>query len=935
MKIKQLKLGHLNVYYINQKLHDIAQLIDKNDIDIFGLSETKLTQNHSDISLNIPSYSYYRRNKEKTGEGGILVYYKNSLAPYIKRRTDLEEFDIECIWVELKFTNNPPILICNMYRNGKSDDTWFFKFADMIEKIKLSNHEIILLGDFNINLFEEHPFWESTITLFKLKQLIQSPTRICDTTSTLIDHIYTNFEDKISNAHVSNSGISDHFPIFCTYLLKVPKPYSNSHMTIESRSFKKFDPDAFLNDLAQCNFSKIYYENDPDAALNLFYNIFIPLLDKHAPIIKRRIKNRVRPEWLSNDIIEEMNKRDKLSNNKQSKEYKKQRNKVTSMVRKAKKTYYNKLIESNENIATLWKVTNQILGKNASKSTAQSNLFTADEFNNYFTSLANDLIETNYGQNNDEYTIPEYFEKIEMNSNKEQINSIPLLTENDTFKYIKQLKNKKSSGTDNISTYFLKLALPFINTPLTHIYNTCIVQGVFPNLLKQAKVIPLPKCKNPKELNNYRPISLLNILSKPLEKHIHKHISTYFENNNLFYFHQSGFRQKHSCHSASIRIIDTWLNNINNNKINGAVFLDLKKAFDLVNHSILIQKLSYYLKNPSIIALLQSYLSNRSQVVLSNCTFSSRQDIKCGVPQGSILGPLLFCIYINDLPQHISNPNVELDLFADDSSLHTAADNIESINESLQVSLTEVEDWCKINKMILHPDKSKCMIITTHQKRQLYQHELKLKIDNKNIEQVKKHKLLGIIIDQNLTWDDHINQLCKQLSQNLFLLYKLKPYLNTFALKIFFNAHIISKINYSQTVWCHAATSHIKKIDSLYRRGIKMISNEKNISTTKKTLNLNFLPLEEHFIYNSILLTFKIQNNLSPKYLKQFITISNRTNSSNLMVPYARIEKFKISFSFTAPKHWNLLPKDIRGISKIGSFKNAVKKYLISKSLSS
>ena len=622
-----------------------------------------------------------------------------------------------------------------------------------------------------------------------------------------------------------------------------------------------------------------------------------------------------------------MNKRDKLSINKQSKEYKQQRNKVTSLVRKAKKTYYNKLIESNESIATLWKVTNKILGKNTSN-TNQSNTFTPDEFNNYFTSLANNLIEKTYGSDENDYTIPHHFNKIENINDTGQINGIPLLKENDTFKYIKQLKNKKSCGTDQINTYFLKLALPFINTPLTHIYNTCIVNGVFPNILKEAKVIPLPKCKNPKELNNYRPISLLNIISKPLEKHIHKHISSFFENNNLFYSYQSGFREKHSCHSASIRIIDTWLSNINNNKINGAIFLDLKKAFDLVNHNILLKKLSYYLKNQSVVALLQSYLSDRSQVVFSNNTLSSKKDIKCGVPQGSILGPLLFCIYINDLPYQISNPNVELDLFADDSSLHTASENIESINENLQISLDEVDDWCKTNKMILHPEKSKSMIITTHQKRQLHQYQLKLRINNIDIEQVKKHKLLGIIIDENLTWEDHINHLYKQLSQNLFLLSKLKPYLNTFALKIFFNAHIISRINYSQSVWSQAANSHIKRIDSLYRRAIKMISNEKNVSTTKKILNLNCLPLQEHFMYNSVLLTFKIQNNLTPNYLKQFITNSNRISSLNLMVPYARIEKFKLSYSFSAPKQWNSLPKEIRGNTKIGSFKNAVKKYL-------
>ena len=931
-KPKQLKLGHINVFHINKKLHDISKLLDDNDIDIFGLSETKLIDSHVDNLLEIPTYSFFRRNKEKYGETGILVYFKSSLSPFIKRRTDLESFDIECIWMELKFPNNPPILICNMYRNGISDDTWYFKFADMLDHLKITNHEIFLLGDFNINLFDSHPFWETTISLYKLHQLIKSPTRVTSSTSTLIDHIYTNCLEKISNAHVSDSGISDHFPIFCTYLLKTPKPINTSHITIETRSFKNFNADSFLHDISECDFTYIYNFRDPDVALNIFYELFLPILDKHAPIIKKRIKHTIRPGWLTNEIIEQMNIRDKLSKNKKSSEYKKQRNKVLSLVRKAKKSYYNKMIESNQNIANLWRVTNQIIGRKISnQNTSYSNEYSAEDFNEYFSSLATHLIHTTYSSENT-FEMSSKLKDFCDDKNIQETCKIPLLNEQDTFRYFKQLKNKKSFGTDYINIYFLKLALPFIVRPLTYIYNTSIHSGVFPSKLKEAKVIPLPKCKNASNLNDYRPISILNILSKPLEKHISNHIYDFIENNNLFHPYQSGFRKKHSCHTASIRLVDTWLQNINNNKINGAVFLDLKKAFDLVNHEILLEKISLYLQNDTITNLLKSYLNERIQTVCINGNMSSFKCIKHGVPQGSILGPLLFSLYINDLPLHISSPNTSLELFADDSSLHTASTDINDVNNTLQLSLHEIQNWCQNNKMILHPDKTKSMLITTRQKRQVNELKLNLTIKDLPIEQVKDHKVLGIIIDENLSWEKHITYLYKQLSSNLFLLSKLKPYLNSACLKLFFNAHILSRLNYSDTVWNVATDNHLKRLESLYRRGIKMISPEKHITTEQKIKNLNLLNLKDHFYFNSVCLTFKVLNNLAPKYLLDNLKFSNRSESINLIIPYIRINKYKQSFTFNAPKNWNSLPKEIRNIKTIGMFKNSVKRFLRSKS---
>jgi retron-type reverse transcriptase len=290
-----------------------------------------------------------------------------------------------------------------------------------------------------------------------------------------------------------------------------------------------------------------------------------------------------------------------------------------------------------------------------------------------------------------------------------------------------------------INGYILHMSLPYIVEPLTYIFNLCIQYNTFPVAFKKAKVVPIPKTKDTTDVNNLRPISLLSVLSKPLEKHVQKHLLQYLEERSLLNKFQSGFRPKHSCHSALVRMIDSWLDNINNNKMSGTVFLDLKKAFDLINHEILLRKLNAYFNNssPSALSFFNSYLSARTQAVYVNGNYSTEGKVELGVPQGSVLGPLLFCIFINDLPLHITCASAECDMFADDSTLHAAGKTVADITNSLQQSLQEVSEWCSSNRMIVNPTKTKSMLVTTRQKHQLQPAPLNLSFEAVPIEQVQ------------------------------------------------------------------------------------------------------------------------------------------------------------------------------------------------------
>ena len=869
-----------------------------------------------------------------SGQTGMGLFIHDSVLASVKRRHDLESENVESMWIEYRFSvTGPATLIGFVYRNPASPLSWYDDFVLMMDNVQKCNTDFILLGDFNIDLLKRIPdSWESIMSLFGLHQIISQPTRTTPTSSTLLDHIYTNNVQMVSGVAVDDVCISDHCPITCTLLSKIPKSKHKGHKVIQFRSFKHFDQNAFLYDLHRTDFTCVYNCNDANDALNSLYDTFIPIVDKHAPIRRKRVKHPTLPGWLSSEIMNAMRVRDNLKKEGKFIEYKQQRNKVTQLVRNAKKAYFQKMIENNNgDTAIIWRAMNALTNKSRKSSPDLPTSFTADMFNNYFLSVASSVV-NNSSPPSDKFQItPALAQFCRERLKPTDSCTIPEMAVHEVGKCIMQLKNKKSMGSDNLNAFLLKTALPYIVEPLTYIYNLCINQGVFPRILKQAKVIPLPKTKDMNDLSNFRPISLLSILSKPLERHIYTHVAQFAEDANLFHKFQSGFRSKHSCHTALVRLCDTWLSAINKSQLTGAVFLDLRKAFDLVDHVILLHKLELYLQNTHTVSLIKSFLQNRTQKVFLDGQCSQEGPVLCGVPQGSILGPLLFCLFINDLPIRISNDDVNCDLFADDSSLHTSSKNIETVESSLQHSLNEVFDWCTMNRMVLHPKKTKAMVITSRQKHQLQPLTLKLQINNETVEQVSNHRVLGIMVDQELRWHVHINNVCKRVSQNLYLLNKLTQYVNVATRKLFFHAHCLSYINYASTVWSGANETHLKRLNSLYRRAAKIILTEQPVPTTLKLKKLGLLTLQQHFEFNAAVLVFKTQTGSAPTYLDELLLKPPpRYGSNRYIVPRPRIDIYKSSFAFRGSSIWNSLPPNIKAACSVTAFKKNLRSYFLS-----
>ena len=692
-------------------------MISQQNIDILCLCETFLTNEFSDSELNIPDYNFVRRDRQTHG-GGLIIYTRSNLACI--HRDDLEIRDTEILWLEVKNNKQKPFLLCYCYRPPSATTEWIEKFEETIERANLEAKEIIVTGDFNFNLLcgtSSSRQWLRTTESFNMSQLVNRPTRVTATSETLIDHVYTNSPENILDVSVPVLGLSDHYPVCITR--KLSKSFKNGpvHKFISYRNIKMFDETQFLHALANQPWSVLNIFDDANDALDYFSYIFNSVLSTHAPKTKRRVKRQKQPNWLNTEILTAMKTRDQYHKSKNSAQYTLWRNKVKTLIRNSKSKLYLDSINNSSNPKHLWKTLHDLTGK----STKTCTNFISDEdgnpivdpetaantFNNFFTSMHKtfNTANSNSDENADLNNIKNHL-KPKLENSPEF--SISFVTESFILKELQNLNVTKATGIDDIGAKYLKLSAPVIAKHLATILNVSIKCNSYPDILKKAKVTPVFKKGSLADINNYRPISVLPVINSIFERHVSNCLVNFLESNKLLYEHQSGFRRLHSCQTALTKIVDNWINALNNSEYVGTVFLDLTKAFDLVNQKLLLQKLAEYKFSSDTQSWFQT---NRSQQVNISGKLSNSKQITAGVPQGSVLGPLLFLMYINDLP--LSIKTCILDLFADDAILYSSSPSIVNLTNCLNDDLKNFQDWCIRNNMVINVPKTKAMFVSS------------------------------------------------------------------------------------------------------------------------------------------------------------------------------------------------------------------------------
>lgn len=504
------------------------------------------------------------------------------------------------------------------------------------------------------------------------------------------------------------------------------------------------------------------------------------------------------------------------------------------------------------------------------------------------------------------------------------------VTPTEVEKYIMNLKNSSAPGPDNISAFFVKKFRHYLVHPLSHVINLCIETGEIPVQWKESVVIPIFKTGEREQLCNYRPISLINNFAKIFELSIKDRLLSFVEKHNIFVDGQFGFRKKLSTKDAALKLIEQIVTSLNNNEKCLAVFLDVAKAFDTVNHNILLDRLENLGIRDRALQLIKNYLEGRTQTVRIDHTKSDPLVIKTGVPQGTVLGPHLFLLYINGMSQMAAEVDSIIS-YADDTVLVFKAKSWDEAYSRAEVGFGRVQRWLEISYLTLNLDKTKFMTFSITSVGQPSRSQLRLRCSTyhmgnacrrcSSIDRVNSIKYLGLMLDCNLKWEEHTKHVSNNLTKLMYKFYQLRDILDKKNLYIVYNALAESKIRYCIIVWGGLYNKHLQIIQTIQNSLLKILF-KKDIyyPTVKLYQELNLFDVRKLYTYESILWVFK-------SHVKQastnYSTRSKKHQPAEVPTPHKTY--FKKFIFFLGPSLYNRLPLDIKQETNFSNLKKRLK----------
>ena len=921
-------------------MDEIKLMMRTRKIDILCITETWLLPSIPDAFANILHYNIYRYDKGRGG--GTCIYVRDDFKATLINLNIHKMEGIDDIWLNIQCRKLPSIIVGSIYRHPHSSNATFEYLLDSFRAVSLRNKPIFILGDLNDNLLIPNAKLSKIIKSAKLCQLIDRPTRITPYSSTLLDVIITNKPEIVIRFDVSLSEIADHDNISVHINISKPKREPDIKTL---RNLENYNQEIFCNSILDqtLNLNMLLNTDDVNKQLEIFNNVFNKCLNKCAPVITKVVGRPYAP-WIKGEIHLEMKARNetqkRLKRDRYNpvlyNEYKQKKKRVKSMIHTAKSNYFKEEIKKCNNTKDTWKAIKRIIpSKSYTKCNYGDTMGKANKFNHFFANVGKETYEKTQEilSDNNELLDMNPPRNMDLHSNIELFRPQPATVET-VILTLQHLNNSSAYGSDGIPTRFIKDSLLIIAYYVTVIINTSIVTGFYPSLWKYPFIAPLLKKGDIDDPNNFRPVSILPVLSKVLEKIVADQLMSHLESNRLLSKTQHGFRRNLSTETALIKITNEIYSNIDNKHISLLILTDLSKAFDSVSHEVLLQKCSELAIDSF---WFQDYLKDRIQSVRIGDTISDITNVDYGVPQGSILGPILFLIYVNDMSRYIYEGL--LVQYADDAQVVISdhIDNLQELVAKAEHILSKVKEYFLKNGLLLNAKKTQCIFIGTHQYINRIPEDIKISCGNESIIPSYHVKNLGLHMDRFMSFNVHIDEVCKKVTGILMYINRMKDSFDISTRSQIVQSLALSIINYCFIIWGTTNTTQLDRVQKLQNFAAKVaIGGARKYDHVSPIIKqLKWLKIKEKNIYDTCIMVFKILNHNFPSWLISFQTVNEIRNvetrqSNDLYVDRTRTDMGARSLKSRGPFLWNVLPLHVKNTNSLNVFRNKLKNYSLS-----